>query len=283
MIIATWLRGDISIRKGAMRISVSGQVEKYHKEYETVLKQHRDEFKYLLYKVDDRRLVHLKIPSSVEGMFYDVVIEFMKFNPADLELSDIHVFSNSPAFVFTSAFALLSYGDYINTGKLLRRGSIRRGNDCQLVEGLENKLSDRALMEPPNVRNPTQIALPDKTVYFGIFYILEKISPEQMLEDSTQTSIQRIAAEIPDFEAIMQMRRNLDKAHKEEKKQKYDEEMNDLKSKEKKNTGVTNSKGVQQPKSPLRPKSLNSVTSKNKVKSLSQPKKPTSPRTSRSK
>lgn len=269
MKIATWLREDISIAKGAMRISITGQVEKYRKEYEEALKTHR-EFKYQVYRVNDRRLVHVKIPSSVEGMNYDVVIEFMSIYPEDLERSDIHVFSNSPAFVFTSAFALLSYGDFVNTGRLLKRGSIRRGTDCQIVDGLETKLSEKALMNPPDTRNPTQIAIPDKTVYWGIFYILDHVPPEEILAKGINTSIGRVAASVLSFEEAMQLRRRLDKAHKDERKNRYNQAMSELENEERKQERAR-SRGLQKlngPKSPLKPKMAMSAKSTSKTRSV---------------
>ena len=124
--------------------------------YRGLLKEHRH-FSAAAYKVSDSVLIHVKVPSeSVEGVNYDVCIEFMNVGSTDSSLltKKIRIFSNNFAFVFTYAYVF-------NQRNLL-------------VDYLKGLLSKEALSQPPKQRNPDETINYEKSIVYAIYYIQEQ-------------------------------------------------------------------------------------------------------------
>lgn len=124
--------------------------------YATMIKD-KKEFKLEIFKEKDTYLFFFKVPSEkYEKIHYDVVIQFSPIttnSKTDFTLSNysVKLFSNSPNFLFTYTYVY--------------------NQDGILINFLKEKINDRALTEPPNVRNPIQSYGFEKSVYYALLYI----------------------------------------------------------------------------------------------------------------
>ena len=124
--------------------------------YRHLLKESGGSFKFNAYKVSDSIILSVKVPSeSVEGVTYDVCIEFMGVGSLETSLlpKKIKIFSNNFAFVFTYAYVF-------NQRELL-------------VEYLRPLLPKEALTQPPKTRNPDETINYEKSVVYAILFIQE--------------------------------------------------------------------------------------------------------------
>lgn len=128
--------------------------------YLVMLKQSKSMFKIKDFFIDKvgNYILHMEVPSEYyykEGLFYDVVIQFMVTDSSRVDLTlknyRIRLYSNSPAFMFT-------YGYVYN-------------KDENLVPFLKNKLSSLALTKAPVIRNPDESYGYEKSVYFAILFL----------------------------------------------------------------------------------------------------------------
>jgi hypothetical protein len=121
-----------------------------------------DKKKFTLERYSDKDdfIFYFKVPSETyNDLFYDVVIKFSPINDQaknDMTLNNysVELFSNAANFVFTYAYAY-------NENEIL-------------IEFLKDKISERALNEPPNIRNPIKSFGFEKSVYFALLYIREQ-------------------------------------------------------------------------------------------------------------
>lgn len=114
-------------------------------------------FKCEIYKDEDDYLFYIKIPSEkYDNLFYDTVLRLKPNNEGaitDLTLMnyEINFYSNSPAFVFTYAYVF--------------------NKDDLFIDFLKTRISNEALHNPPEVRNPFEIYGFEKSLYFALSYI----------------------------------------------------------------------------------------------------------------
>lgn len=99
--------------------------------------------------------LYFKIPSEkYNDLFYDVIIRFSlnpDSNKSRLSTYSIQVFSNSPNFLFTYAYVY---------------------NDADiLIPFMKNKISKKALNEPPKIKNPKEEFGFEKSIYFALLYM----------------------------------------------------------------------------------------------------------------
>lgn len=105
-------------------------------------------------------IVHYKIPSEsslCKDVLYDVVIEFIPIDPGaekmpTLDGYDVHVYTNSPSFIFSYTYTFNKYG--------------------LLVDWLKNKCMKQCLSTPALEKNPQNIIGTDKSVWFAAFHFL---------------------------------------------------------------------------------------------------------------
>lgn len=115
------------------------------------------EFKYEIFRDKDDFYFYFKVPSETyEKLFYDVVLQFSPVGAqsvSDLSLNNysVKLFSNAPNFLFTYAYVY--------------------NQDGILIDFLKKKISEKALTEPPNIKNPIQSYGFEKSVYFALLYI----------------------------------------------------------------------------------------------------------------
>jgi len=122
----------------------------------SLIKKHGD-FKHEIFKDKDDFYFYFKVPSETqEKLFYDVVLQFypaVESAKSDFTLNNygVKMFSNAPNFLFTYAYTY--------------------NKDDLLIDFLKKKISDKALDEPPNVRNPIQSYGFEKSVYFSLLFL----------------------------------------------------------------------------------------------------------------
>jgi hypothetical protein len=117
----------------------------------------KKEFKLEIFTEKDDYYFYFKVPSETyEKLFYDVVLKFSPIESQskfDMTLNNysVNLFSNAPNFLFTYAYVY--------------------NQDGIIVDFLLDKISKKALNEPPNVKNPIQSYGFEKSVYFALLYI----------------------------------------------------------------------------------------------------------------
>ena len=173
--------------------------------YRGLLKEHRH-FSANAYKVSDSILIHVKVPSeSVEGVNYDVCIEFMNVGSTDSSLltKKIRIFSNNFAFVFTYAYVF-------NQRNLL-------------VDYLKGLLSKEALSQPPKQRNPDETINYEKSIVYAIYYIQEqrlflRENFSKILTVSNKIAVKNNIHEFEDVQRDYANKKKLQSAKKEAEK-----------------------------------------------------------------
>jgi hypothetical protein len=173
--------------------------------YRVLLKMNHH-FKTSAYRVSDSVVLHVRIPSeSVEGVYYDVCIEFM--NVANMETSmltkNIKVFSNNFAFVYTYAYVMNQRG--------------------LLIDYLRSLLPKEVLSEPPKQRNPDETVNYEKSIVYAIYYIQEhrlflRENYGPILHVSNKVSIKKEIREFEDVERDYANKKSLQSKKKEQEK-----------------------------------------------------------------
>jgi hypothetical protein len=131
-------------------------IKNLNERYLQMLKD-KKEFKLEIFKEKDDYYFYFKVPSEkYDKLFYDVVIKFTPVESQsnfDLTFNNyaVNLFSNSPNFMFTYAYVY--------------------NEDGILVDFLKDRISQQALNEPPNIKNPIQSYGFEKSVYFALLYI----------------------------------------------------------------------------------------------------------------
>ena len=139
---------------GARRDVIIGNLQtRYSKLYKECKKQ----FRMSVFEETNHYFFVFKIPSETfkDKLSYDVVIQLIPIGSAgkDLTLSRyaVKVFSNAPNFMFTYAYLY--------------------NQDGILIDFLKKKLSNKALTQSPDVRNPNMSYGFEKSVYFALLFI----------------------------------------------------------------------------------------------------------------
>lgn len=111
------------------------------------------------YKKNDLHFFyHVLIPSETERENnYDIVIEIFNESPSlSVKKWKFRLFSNSPAFTYTYAYAYNMYD--------------------MLIPELKSKYPKKVLNTPPYQRNPHEILMYEKSIFFAIYHITESAS-----------------------------------------------------------------------------------------------------------
>ena len=134
---------------GNRQMVLDGLYTKYAKLYEVKSK----EFKLRILRIGKDLFFQIAVPSeTVDNLTYDVVIHFVDgVGKSNLANTEVKVFSNSPSFVFTYAYAF-------HAGKLL-------------VKDLVSKMSSTAITTVPIVKNTELVTGFEKTLFYAYFYI----------------------------------------------------------------------------------------------------------------
>lgn len=112
------------------------------------------------YPKSDNLDVHLKLTSKSNGIEYDVIIEFLNIrkivgdkiiNGVFKDKTEMKVFSNSPEFVFTYAYAFNKKGYIISRYRQL--------------------IGNKALNDAPKVKNPTSEIGMSTSIFYALKYL----------------------------------------------------------------------------------------------------------------
>lgn len=201
--------------KGSTALNIKATQADFDKRYDKFYKK----ITHKAFFIKEDIYVSINIPSSVDGIFYDVVLKFtpnQKSAGVSVIDMDFQVFSNSPSFLYTYANAYYK--------------------KRMLIKELNRKLSREMIKEIATVKNPYSIISYDITVYSAIKYLLttgfDKI--ESLKIDSVQTNtLTPLLKTVQDWDTLQKNRRlqkDINKRQAEEEKQekiKYKSESND--------------------------------------------------------
>lgn len=226
MKLKSFMEDSFQVSPGSVKIDNKGTIERYREKYEALIKH--AEFKHEIYTVNphDRHIVHVKVPSeTVDNFYYDVCLEFSGEDPStDLMNCDVKVFSNSPSFVYSYAYV---FAHWVPEGRpatgrdsmMIDRLRGKMPRDRMLIPGLEQKIGKQPTHDQPVVRNPLGIPLFDKSIYFAVFYLLDKdITWADILSVHNNIRVQVLAVNVADFDKLMNERKRLANRQKEMKK-----------------------------------------------------------------
>lgn len=154
--------------------------------YRTLYQKYKKEFFLDWYRLkgDNAVLAKLRIPSEEFGsskLYYDVFIQFnfhkgskpvgVSVMFSKLRYLPIKIFSNSPNFMFTYTY-VFNQADV-------------------LIDWMKPKMSKQALEEPPIKRNPDESFGFEKSVYFALLYLEDRVlhNPEIFMLDLPKSDI----------------------------------------------------------------------------------------------
>ena len=215
MKIKNLYKDDISVSKGAFKIPISGLIDKYRARFEVLDKSGR--FSHRVFRVlPNRTLVHVLVPSeTLDDFSYDVVIEFNSM-ASDLMNCDVTMFSNSPSFAYTCCYVFYNHGHEKDPPKLIAQllKAKHRGAESLLVSGLEDLFPQQMLTEPPKVRNPAELTVPDKTIYMALMYLENHVGIAGIGRGQPITE-RGLKAQLRDFDRLMRERKRAERKQKE--------------------------------------------------------------------
>lgn len=130
----------------------------YQEKLDKIMVREQGKIDYKAYTAGKRYIIYLKIPSEVvPNFYYDVLIEFTppkgQIVGFKLDKYDVRFYSNDPSFVYTFAHAF-------------------KRNNMFFTE-YEDKMSERALKEKADEKNPKDIVGYVKSLYFA-YLIMKK-------------------------------------------------------------------------------------------------------------
>ena len=187
--------------KGSAVMQIKHMADLYNKRYEN----NRQNISHKIYLVRDTLYFHIKIPSSIDIIHYDVVIKFMPTKVStDVTILDMdfQVFSNCPSFIYT----------YANTYN--RKGMV--------IPEIKRKLTKEAIKKSAKVRNPYDIIGYEYSIYLAFKYIMDKrlFSIIDMQQRAIKSkTVMDLYSKIQDFDSLMKKRSLREKVLRERNKQ----------------------------------------------------------------
>lgn len=211
--------------KGSAALNIKAIKEKYDERYNNFYK----DITHQSFFIKKNIYISVNIPSSVKGIFYDVVIKFTpnsKSAGSSVIDMDYQFFSNSPSFLYT-------YANAYSKKKLL-------------IRELDRKLSREMIKDMAKTRNPYSIISYDYTIYCALKYILingfDKISVLKMKNNKSST-MSDLYKSVQDWETL-QKKRKLQKISnkiEEEEKLKNNHNQNNIEIDDDSDNGVKRS------------------------------------------
>lgn len=211
--------------KGSAALNIKAIKEKYDERYNNFYK----DITHQSFFIKKNIYISVNIPSSVKGIFYDVVIKFTpnsKSAGSSVIDMDYQFFSNSPSFLYT-------YANAYSKKKLL-------------IRELDRKLSREMIKDMAKTRNPYSIISYDYTIYCALKYILtngfDKISVLKM-ENNKSSTMSDLYKSVQDWETL-QKKRKLQKISnkiEEEEKLKNNHNQNNIEIDDDSDNGVKRS------------------------------------------
>lgn len=178
--------------KGSAVLNIKATKDKYQAKYDEICKQ----ISHKTYIVGKKYYIVVEIPSSVKGIFYDVLLEFEPTkNSTGKSISDMkmRVFSNSPSFLYTFANAY-------NKQKIF-------------IKECKGKLSTKMLSDIAKTRNPYGVLSYDFSVFAALFYIVNN-------GYTNITDLETLGIKKASMSGVLDNIKNADKLQKTRKEQK---------------------------------------------------------------
>jgi hypothetical protein len=216
-----FLDDQFSLGKGAVKLPISSLLEQYRKRY-AALRQVYKTFKYTIWYVqpEGRTIVHFKVPSeTVHNFFYDVLLELDRSGgAAKFEDCHVKVFSNCPSFVYTYAhvFYTMKDPDTGKDGMIIDKFNQKIPKERLLVKGSEKTLPKESLTDAPTTRNPANLNLPDKSIYYAIFYLIDEFDFRRVMYSRNTISMSRLLQSVDNFDILMKNRRAMELKQREQ-------------------------------------------------------------------
>ncbi len=217
MKLGIYLNDEISF--GAVKIPIKDTIQKYRERYDKLTS--RKKITYTMHYVmpTGRIIIHFKIPSeSVDKLFYDVLLELKPGSKHKFEECDVRFFSNCPSFVYTYAYTFYNFRDPSTTTKLFVDDFGRKiPQNNLIVKPSAEKYDDKILGNQPKVRNPYGLPLLDKSLYFAIFFMMDKLNYDRTLYNKHLSTIDAIMKDVQSFDSIMMEHKRLINERKKER------------------------------------------------------------------
>lgn len=188
--------------KGSAALNIKATKDKFTEKYDKICKK----ISHKTFKVDKDIYILVNIPSSVEGIFYDVLLKFEKTKKSTGDtITDMRMelFSNSPSFLYTYAYAYMKQKVFIK--------------ECK------KKLSSKMLSDVAKTRNPYGVLSYDFSIFAALFYIINNgyTSIEDLkMTNYIKTSLSAVINSVKDADALQKNRKiqkNANKLEEEEK------------------------------------------------------------------
>ena len=144
-----------------------------------------------VYEVKDKYYIHVKVPSSVDSIFYDMVLEtkIPTNGKTILHTDGFKLFSNSPSFAF-------SYANMYAEKRIF-------------ITDLRHKLTRAMVKKAATSRNPNNVLSYDYTIYCGLKYIIDNnlVSNESLSSVAKKVSKYEFTKEVSSFDELQKNRR----------------------------------------------------------------------------
>lgn len=277
MKLKEFLQDNIPLGKGAVKIPIKGLVSEYREKYDTLKNTHK--FSHDIYTIQPggRMIVHIKVPSeTVDNFYYDILIEFEpSATTLKIEDCDVKLFSNSPSFVYSYAYVFYHLDpdgttkakktEKDGSGMLIDTLRYKIPKNRLMVHGAETTLPDEPLHNEPVIRNPAGIPLPDKTIYYGIFYVLDNLKLLDITKSRRYRTSRQVFDAVEDFDALMLKRKRAEQKQKEAKARQRKQEMDSVKTTERAVRKTNSVVNVVKPRSTVKPISSQKSRSVKKI------------------
>lgn len=165
----------------------SNYIEKYNKIANLI--------KYQIFLINSDIYFLINIPSSVNGIYYDIVVKFKKTSKSagnSILDMDFQVFSNSPSFLYTYAYAYEKHGLFIKEFK--------------------RKMSSQMIKKVAETRNPYAMLSYDFSIFASLYFIIKN-------DYTSMDTINRMASKI-NLHKLLDLVKNADALQKDRKNQK---------------------------------------------------------------
>lgn len=175
--------------KGSAVLNITATKDKYLERYNVICKK----ITHKTYFVDDDIYIIVNIPSTINGIMYDVLLKFKKTKKSlgsTITDMDMQLFSNSPSFLYTFAFA------YDNKKLFIR--------ECR------RKLSSKMLSDIAKTRNPYGVLSYDFSIYAALFYIVNNgyVNIDDLkMGDYVNCDLKSVLGNIKDAEVLQKTRK----------------------------------------------------------------------------
>lgn len=230
MKLEAFMGPDFRPSSGSIKIPIGGLIEDYRTRYEALSK--RAKFFHQVYTVNPgaRLIIHVKVPSeslskdldhqAQAPIYYDVLLELNPGGSLKYEDCDVKVFSNSPSFVYQAAYVFAHWDPEgrASSGKDRMMVDSMKGRvpkNSMFISGLSQKLGPEPTHDKPVIRNPMGIPMFDKSIYYAIFYLKDKLPLQEALKVHNNVTIQQVSSVIMNFDRLMAERKRQERRFKE--------------------------------------------------------------------